>query len=531
MATYFQRTVLEQMDYIDIQRPKSNKAATDESTRLANSVDHPDKPGNTTRSTQSNNHLATRIKPSASQRSVTDTLPTGTITVGSVLKDRFIIEKEIARGGMGVVYRARDIRKEQYQDRNSYIAIKVLGEECKAHPDSFIALQREAGKVQKLAHPNIVTVYDFDSDGDTVFMTMELLEGESLERFFSHQGSSKLPVKEALTIIDAMGQGLAYAHQKGIIHCDFKPGNVFLTKDGTVKILDFGIARAAKHSEHVQLDVTRFDAGTFGALTPAYASCEMIENDTPDQRDDIYALACVAYELLSGRHPFNKLSATIARDSHLKPAPIKGLNKQQWKALLQGLAFERKTRPATVQQFLTQLNGSKKFLGLTRGWQATAGVGLIVLTGVSTYSFQTMLSETKTQTATPVLTPEITNPVALSVEQQKTVERLLEAAEIHFMVNRITEPEGSNAVEAYKHIFEIDPGNLQAKAGLKKMADHYETLALESVRAADKEKTRTLIQTGLTIMPQHPGLIKLKKESEDKSVFTRLSSWFKSLLQ
>jgi serine/threonine protein kinase len=519
------------MVYSDIQRPKSKNAVKEDSTRLVNSsvqsgaADNTNNPGQPT----TENNLATRINRSSSTLSSSG-LPADTIVVGSILKDRFIIENEIARGGMGVVYRARDIRKLQYQDRNPYIAIKVLGEECKARPDSFIALQREAGKAQKLAHPNIVTVYDFDSDGDTVFMTMEYLEGESLEHFFSQRGTSRLPIQEALAIIDAMGQGLAYAHQKGIVHCDFKPGNVFLTKDATVKILDFGIARAVKHPEQLPQDVTRFDVGSLGALTPAYASCEMIENDTPDPRDDIYALACVAYELLSGQHPFNKLPANIARDNHLKPAPIKGLNKPQWNALLHGLAFERKARLSTVQQFLAGLNSKQKLRGLSRGWRAAAMLGLIVLlSAMGAYTFQSILSAPKPQLVTATTVAEASHPVALTAEQQKTVERLLEAAEIHFMVQRVTEPEGSNAFEAYKHLLEIDPGNPQAIAGINKIADYYETQAQGSLREGDTQKTRLLIQTGLNVMPQHAGLLKLKQESEVQSIFSKLSAWFKRL--
>ena len=506
------------MTYSNIFDPESKIASRNESTRLAVSADT---------SSAKNNLIPNQDAPPK----------TNAITVGSTLKERFIIEEEIARGGMGVVYRARDIRKVQYEDRNPHLAIKVIGEECKSHPDSFIALQREAGKAQMLAHPNIVTVYDFDSDGDTVFMTMEYLEGESLQHLFLRQGTSKLPTEQALNIIDAIGQGLAYAHQKGIVHCDLKPGNIFLTKDNNVKILDFGIARAAMHPEQFHQDATRFDPASLGALTPAYASCEMLENARPDARDDIYALACVAYEMLLGRHPFRKMPADVARDNKLKPAPIKGLTKQQWKVLSQGLAFEREKRPDTVTQFVDGLRGTKPTSGHTRrGKVMTALITLTLSAALGTYAYQTKLIAPQPQpivtdtTTTESLTNN-TKPVVLNSEQQKTIEHLLEAAEIHFMVHRVTEPEGSNAFAAYRHILEIDPNNSQAKAGLKKIADYYENLAQTEFQKGDTKKALSMIQTGLKVMPGHTGLVALKQKMASQSVIHRATAWFQAWLE
>ncbi|MEJ2692106.1 MAG: serine/threonine-protein kinase, partial [Candidatus Thiodiazotropha sp.] len=281
------------------------------------------------------------------------------VEIGSVLKNRFLLESEIARGGMGVVYRARDLLKEQYQDRYPYIAVKVLADQCKSHPDAFIALQREAGKAQKLAHPNICTVFDFDHDGDVVFMTMEYLEGQTLNEFIEAKQFDALPLHAILHIIESVCKGLTYAHSKGIVHSDFKPSNIMVTTDGTVKILDFGIASVSAQHQRKTQEATLFEPSwRLGALTPAYASCEMIEWLEPDPRDDIYALACVAYELLSGRHPFNRIQATAARDGGLKPVPVKGLNKRQWKVLQHGLAFERTARTPSAEHFLSELTAS-----------------------------------------------------------------------------------------------------------------------------------------------------------------------------
>jgi len=444
------------------------------------------------------------------------------VAVGTTLKERFILEEIIARGGMGVVYKARDLRMEEYRDREPYVAVKVLGDECKSNPDFFMALQRETRKARKLAHPNIGTVYDFDCDGDTVFMTMEYLVGQTLDEFIRKKQLQPSDNKATFSIIRDMGQGLAYAHKNGIVHCDFKPGNVFLTKDGTVKILDFGIARAATQPDKPPQDATVFDAGKFGALTPPYASCEMLEGDDPDPRDDIYALACVAYELLTGNHPFAREKATTARNRHMKPAHIKGLNKHQWKGLLHGLAFKRSNRTPGVDQFLREFDGENRFLGLTRSWQMLAGLVFVTLiSGAVLLPYMT--SSVPGYNALPdKQTPA--EPVILTTEQHDKISRLLAAAEVHFLVGYIKEPPGSNAYGAYKHVLEIDPYDPRAKAGLVEIANHYEKLAMESLEAGDPEKARTLIMEGLEVQPWHPGLTKLNEQTDPDA------GWFKKAI-
>jgi serine/threonine protein kinase len=278
-----------------------------------------------------------------------------TLAVGSVINSRFVLEEAIGTGGMGTVFKARDLRKVEAQDRNPYVAIKVLNEDFRQHPLSLQALQRESRKTQKLAHPNIVTVYDFDRDGTNVFMVMELLEGEPLDRLIKRHEGVGAGVKEALRITQEICRAMAYAHSQGIVHSDFKPANTFLTRESAVKVLDFGIARAAKHNEAVSGVKTLFDPGSLGALTPAYAGCEVIEGAEADSRDDVYAIACVAYELITGRHPFNHLSAAQAREAALAPTQPRGLSGRQWRTLRRGLALSREQRPKTATEFFEGL--------------------------------------------------------------------------------------------------------------------------------------------------------------------------------
>ena len=284
-----------------------------------------------------------------------------------VLKERFTLEKVIGVGGMGVVYKARDRLKVEARDREPYVAIKVLSEEFKSHPESFIALQRESRKTQRIAHPNVVKVYDFDRDGDTVFMTMEYMEGVPLDQLIKQYSATGLPREEAWTILYGLCSALIHAHAEKIVHSDFKPGNIFVTDSGMAKIFDFGIARAVanvdRHTGKMK-DKTVFDAGSLGALTPAYASLEMLQGQEPDVRDDIYALGCIAYEMLTGLHPFNRIPADEAFKSKLKPKKISTIKKRQWKAIERALMFKREDRMPSVDEFYHQIQAKSRPISL-----------------------------------------------------------------------------------------------------------------------------------------------------------------------
>ncbi len=280
---------------------------------------------------------------------------------GDVLRGRFELMSKLGEGGMGAVWKGKDKLKEEARDRNPYVAIKLLQGDFKSHPEAFIALQRETAKQQRLAHPNIATVFDFDRDDSTgtVFMTMEVMVGQPMDAVMRKLPADGLPEEEAMPLIEQLCRGLAYAHHNGLVHSDLKPGNCFLTKDDTIKLLDFGIARASKAKTDAEGETTLFDPGSLGALTPTYATIEMFDAQDPDPRDDIYALAIMAYQLLTGRHPYGKKPAPKARELGLKPEPLDKLNKQQNKGLLRGLAFLREDRTATVEEFLDSITRKK----------------------------------------------------------------------------------------------------------------------------------------------------------------------------
>jgi hypothetical protein len=160
------------------------------------------------------------------------------------------------------------------------------------------------------------------------------------------------------------------------VHADFKPANVILTEAGEIKVIDFGIARAFHKPGDGEMEATRFDPGSLGALTPTYASPEMLEHREPDPRDDIYALACIVYEMLTGRHPFGRRQANEARDGGLA-LERRSLTRKQWKALKSALAFDRDRRTSSVEQFFKEINPEcNRVPGAI-----AAGVGVFVLLG------------------------------------------------------------------------------------------------------------------------------------------------------
>ncbi len=296
------------------------------------------------------------------------------ISVGTVLHNRFKLIEPIGSGGMSTVYKAIDLRKVEARASETHVAVKLLTVPLSDFTESLAVLQGEAHKLQTLPHPNIVRVIDCDRDGRIVFMTMEYLSGESLKRKLAVSEQKGLPAKDAGHIVECIAGGMEFAHRNGIVHGDLKPGNVLVTDSGDVKIIDFGIARLMTRHPRAA-GVNGDERPRLSALTPPYASPEMLENAPPDPRDDIYALACIAHELLTGRHPFDRMVANDARDSGLKVVRRNSMSAAQFKAIAHGLEFDRENRTPSVERFMEEFSAGS---GIRRDHMA-AIVGVIVL--------------------------------------------------------------------------------------------------------------------------------------------------------
>ena len=242
-----------------------------------------------------------------------------TLAVGSRLGP-YEITAKLGEGGMGEVFRARDSKL----DRE--VAIKVLPPHLAADADALARFEREAKAVAALSHPNILAIFDFGKAGEIAFAAMELLEGETLrERLVA----GALPARKALEIASQVATGLAAAHARGIVHRDLKPDNLYLTRDGQVKILDFGLARQTDvHGSQSQLLVAPTMAAAAPGTEPGavlgtvgYMSPEQVRGETADHRSDLFALGVVLYEMLIGRRAFAHGSAVETMSAILREEP------------------------------------------------------------------------------------------------------------------------------------------------------------------------------------------------------------------
>ncbi|SET26270.1 serine/threonine-protein kinase [Pseudomonas graminis] len=270
-------------------------------------------------------------------------------TMPDVLAGRYCIERLLGAGGMGAVYRARDLLAEQYGDPDPYVALKVLNQDFAESPDASAVLYSEFCLTRYLRHDNVLRVHGFhvDTACARAFITMELMRGLTLDKLLCERPLG-LPWKELRHIVLPLLDALAYAHACGVVHGDMKPSNVMLSEKG-VRLFDFGLGRA---EEGVLPGLPHLSRERFNAWTPGYAAPELLEHHSLSARTDIYAVACVIYELASGKHPFRHLPSIQARDEHLDvglQAPAR-LPKRCWPALRTALAFDASARAITAGQ-------------------------------------------------------------------------------------------------------------------------------------------------------------------------------------
>jgi serine/threonine-protein kinase len=208
---------------------------------------------------------------------------------GELIADRYELEELVGTGGMSTVFRAHDRQLERR------VAIKILHEHYAADPEYLERFRREARAVARLSHPNIVTVIDRGDDGGRQYIVFEHVEGENLKELVVRSG--RLPVRRALELALDVADGLAFAHDHGLVHRDVKPQNVLLSREGEVKVTDFGIARSL-HMDH-GVTQTGTVLGTGEYLAPEQASGKPVSPAT-----DVYSLGVVLWELLAGDVPF-----------------------------------------------------------------------------------------------------------------------------------------------------------------------------------------------------------------------------------
>lgn len=260
-----------------------------------------------------------------------------------VLAGRYRIERLLGAGGMGTVYRARDLLHEQFGETGAEVAVKILGEAFEGSPDANALLYSEFALTRHLRHPGVMQMFDFDVDSacGRAFITMELMQGLPLDRLLCERplGVPWIELRDiAIELLDA----LAHAHGRGVLHGDLKPSNVMLTEDG-VRLFDFGLGQAM---DGVLPGLPTLSRERIKAWTPNYAAPELLEGGPLSMSTDVYAVACVLFELAGGKHPFQRLTGIEARENKLdrKLKKPKHLPKTCWAALRTALALSPKKR-------------------------------------------------------------------------------------------------------------------------------------------------------------------------------------------
>jgi non-specific serine/threonine protein kinase len=426
------------------------------------------------------------------------------VEVGTLLSDRYVVERVLGEGGMGKVYLVMDeVERERF-------AIKVLRDDVRGLPGALEALREEVRKTRLLAGPNIVGVYDLNRDRSRVYVKMEYLQGKSLEALLDEDFARGMPLSRAWPIIQGVCAGLAYAHNRGVIHSDLKPSNIYMTTAGIAKVLDFGIARALRGQR------ASSGEGELVALTPSYACCEMFDCAPPDIRDDVYSLACVIYELLTGMHPFRKRPAINARDEGLRVSPIEGLSRGQNSALARALAFSRERRTVSVEALLEGLEdaGGRRMRRFARLGMATAA--MLMVTALAWFAFL----EYQQRMEDAAFIESLLHPPTGEPREydSQTVGELLDQgddylreARHHFDPALMSEGV-STAYGAYRAALELDGANRRAAQGVLNVVQLYLAQAKKSAGEGQYKRALELVAIGLRIEPENKRLRQMRDE-------------------
>jgi serine/threonine protein kinase len=370
------------------------------------------------------------------------------IEPGRILRDRYVLEDALGSGGMGTVYKALDRYRADLRDEGRHVAVKILHDSVDG--DDMTRLRREFFCAQALSHPNIVKVYELDRDDDVAFFTMELLEGRLLSALISEAHPRAVSRTLAWAVIRDVGAALVYAHSRRVVHGDLKPQNIMVTDEGEVRILDFGA------SSDPRRDRGDAPAEHSSELTPAYACSELLQGKAAEPADDLYALACIAYELLSGAHPFGGRSATDAIELGLMPTQPPTLTDRQWRALRRGLAGNREDRTPSVLEWIADM--------------MPLPVGLA------------LPAPAKTPEVIPPMRAEA--PVPAAAPQAKAPE----AAEVEVAVApQVKAAAASSPIEVFVAAPQTDAASAKAKPGWKRKAAWKRKTAWKQKAAATKQ--------------------------------------------
>jgi tRNA A-37 threonylcarbamoyl transferase component Bud32 len=334
--------------------------------------------------------------------------------VGTTVSHYRVLEL-LGRGGMGEVYAAEDLRLRRR------VALKVLPPEMAENPERRRRFEREAQAVASLSHPSIVTIYSVEQEGNTSFLTMELVEGQTLDQVIPEGG---LPLADFLQIAIPLADAVDAAHTQGILHRDLKPANVMLTKDGRIKVLDFGLAKLADEQPaaalNMQAPLTTSSGQIVGTLS--YMAPEQAEGRRVDRRADIFGIGVLLYELAAGMRPFSGESNVALLTSLLRdtPRPITEMRSDLPAALAPIIDRCLEKEPSKRYQSAAELRADLEALrseaaaarNRPRSWTYSAAAAAAMIVGL--VAWWSLRSPAQSAAATALDTTAVEMPVLIT---------------------------------------------------------------------------------------------------------------------
>ncbi len=277
------------------------------------------------------------------------------VKIGRVLLNQYRVDELIGSGGVGLVYRVRDLQM------NTDLAMKILNIDTDDDPSSAFLFKREAKAYENLAHPNIVRYYGLKHSEGIYFLLLDFIDGDSLQIILSRQPDRRLPIPDVLSLFKALSAALGYAHNNNVVHCDIKPGNILVDQGGKVYLTDFGIAR--------HMESTATDIGAAGTI--AYMAPEQFLKDPLHASTDIYSMGVLLYEMLVGQKPFrpsnqnttdqSRTARELLEEAHLKEPPPdpclirKDLPADVGQVVIKAMQKDPKKRYQSTREFFSAL--------------------------------------------------------------------------------------------------------------------------------------------------------------------------------